>query len=114
MSVEVNAALNCEFNGRAFTVRSSEQTILVEVPDVQTGASLLRAGNSKLSKFAEMRTVSANCRQTTVSLELRTAEQKLCAVGPDSGVWWLRICGMSDVYISPRFLLFNMWGQIGF
>lgn len=114
MSIEINAALNCELNGRKFIVRSSDQRVLVDVPDVQTGVSLLRDGNLKFSNATLLRTVSAVCRRTSTTIELRTANEKLCAVGPDSSVWWLRIWGMSNVFISPRFLLFNLRRQFGF
>ncbi len=114
MSIEIDATLDCEFNGRKFIVRSSDQRVLVDLPDVQTGASLLPAGSFKLSNFALLRTASAVGRRTSTTVELRTAGEKPCAVGPNSGVWWLRIFAMSNVFISPRFLIFCLRRQIGF
>jgi hypothetical protein len=108
MSVEIDAELNCELNGRSFTVRSSDQRVLIEVPDEQIGANLLRAVNEKRSNFLKLKTISAVCRHTSTTLELRTQNKTLCAVGPTFGVWWLRIFGMPNLYIAPKMLVFKL------
>lgn len=107
MSVEIEASLVCELNGRTFTVRSVDQQLLVDVPDMKTGAELILATRLMPLYDALPRIASAVRRHSALTFELRSEGRKLCAFGPDCGVWWLRILGRPNTYVSPKMAIYT-------
>ena len=103
--LEIDAALDCEIDGRPFSIRTSGAQIMVEVPDVATGLKLLQLGSSWGLLRQRLRWLKQLLEQMQHSLQLNIGPHAVVAIGHRVGSPLWAILGLPPLDLRPLRLL---------
>jgi hypothetical protein len=97
---EIVADLECEVDSARVTIRSSGNTLIVEVPDVATGLKLLQLGSPGDSRRRRLHQVKKLLERLRARVDFRIAGTSILRIGDLRGGGMWKLLGFPSMVVS--------------
>lgn len=98
---EIHAHLDCEVDGKPFSVRSTGRQTVVEVPDVATGLRLVRLGSPRGYIWKSVHQWKHFLDSAFHRVELRIRGRTVGAIGHGVGSRGWKLLGLPTLALKP-------------
>ena len=99
--VEIRANLDCDLDGKEFSVRSAGRHTVVEVPDVATGLRLVQLGSSRGHFWRSLHKWKRLLDSTLHRVEFRVRGRTVGVIGHSVGSRGWRLLGFPTLALKP-------------
>ena len=99
--LQLHGELQCELDGIEFSIKATDRSIVVDVPDVPTGLKLLTLGSHPGAYPGSVQRLKRLLDAAFMILEVRLCGQPIGLLGYNRGTAFWRLFGLPALSLNP-------------